>query len=220
MTARLDHLVVLAASLDQGVAWSERVLGVMPAAGGTHPRMGTHNRLLRLGDDAYLEIIAIDPEAPPPQRARWFDMDDPSLQASVDATPKLVHFVARCDDARAAVQSLADIGIDRGALVPASRGALQWQITIRPDGARLFDGCLPTLIQWDGAHPCDSLPAAGISLRALRVVHPQAQQLRAASAAIGLAGIELSAGAPSLVATLDTPRGVVELASTGADRSP
>jgi hypothetical protein len=37
--------------------------------------MGTHNRLLKLGEGFYLELIAIDPQAPPPGRPRWFGLD-------------------------------------------------------------------------------------------------------------------------------------------------
>ena len=63
--AQVDHLVIAAQSLDQGVQWCEATLGVTPRAGGEHPLMGTHNRLLRLSTPgyprAYLEIIAIDP---------------------------------------------------------------------------------------------------------------------------------------------------------------
>ena len=32
-------------------------------SGGRHPHMGTHNRLLSLGPDLYLEVIAVDPDA-------------------------------------------------------------------------------------------------------------------------------------------------------------
>ena len=48
MRSRIDHLVVAASSLDQGVAWCEATLGVTPGPGGEHPLMGTHNRLLRV----------------------------------------------------------------------------------------------------------------------------------------------------------------------------
>jgi hypothetical protein len=69
----VDHLVVAAATLEQGVAWCEATLGVTPGPGGRHALMGTHNRLLNLGSAAfphsYLEIIAIDPEAPAPGHA-------------------------------------------------------------------------------------------------------------------------------------------------------
>ena len=85
--ARVDHLVVAAESLDQGVQWCEAMLGITPQAGGEHPLMGTHNRLLRLSTPqyprAYLEIIAIDPLAKAPGRTRWFDLDDPELQRAI-----------------------------------------------------------------------------------------------------------------------------------------
>ena len=61
---QLDHLVTMANSLDEGVAWCEATLGVTPGPGGEHPLMGTHNRLLRIDSDAfshaYLELIAIN----------------------------------------------------------------------------------------------------------------------------------------------------------------
>ena len=46
--AQPDHLVIAAATLNDGVLWCERMLGVTPGPGGTHPLMGTHNRLLNI----------------------------------------------------------------------------------------------------------------------------------------------------------------------------
>lgn len=88
--AQIDHLVVMAATLEEGVAWCEATLGVTPDAGGQHAFMGTHNRLLRtssaVAPHSYLEIIAIDPAGnPPTQGQRWFDMDQPTLRAAVAA---------------------------------------------------------------------------------------------------------------------------------------
>jgi hypothetical protein len=68
---RFDHLVIGAASLAQGVDWVEAELGVTLPPGGTHPRMGTHNRLTAVGPASFLEIIAVDPAAEPPPRPRW-----------------------------------------------------------------------------------------------------------------------------------------------------
>jgi hypothetical protein len=59
----LDHLVVAARTLEEGAAWVTGRLGVSMAPGGKHALMGTHNRLLSLGARAYLEVIAIDPDA-------------------------------------------------------------------------------------------------------------------------------------------------------------
>jgi len=46
-----DHLVVAARTLDEGAAWCEATLGVVPAPGGKHPLMATHNRLLAIEEE-------------------------------------------------------------------------------------------------------------------------------------------------------------------------
>lgn len=222
MPASLDHLVVLAASLEEGVAWCESTLGVTPGPGGKHPLMGTHNRLFSIAGAgyarAYFEIIAIDTEAPAPARRRWFDMDDPALQARVRRDgPQLVHWVVRVDDATAAVAVLRAQGIDRGEVIGASRptahGLLQWQITVRTDGRRLLDGLLPTLIQWDAVHPTAAMPASGVTLVSLELQHPQADTLTEALRGIGRAHPAVAHGPASLRAQLLTPRGLVEICS-------
>jgi len=229
MHAQLDHLVIAAASLAEGVAWCEATLGVTPAPGGSHPLMGTHNRLLNIASDAfpaaYAEIIAIEPGKRPsrPKTHRWFDLDDAAMQAGLARHgPRLIHFVARVPDAHAATRALAHeehAHIDRGQLLEASRdtpaGRLEWQITVRDDGQRLFYGALPTLIQWGPVHPTDAMPASGLSMRSLRAVHPRASALSAALSAIGMTGMAVAAGAPNLIAVLDTPRGPVTLESQG-----
>jgi hypothetical protein len=221
--SQVDHLVVAAETLEQGVQWCEATLGLVPGPGGEHPLMGTHNRLLPVAGPAYprayLEIIAINPAARAPSRRRWFDLDDPLLQDAVRLAPRLVHFVASTADAARAIKALRQLGIERGPLVraerPTPRGVLRWQISVRRDGQRLFYGTLPTLIQWGDAHPADGMSDAGLSLQALRVSHPRPADVRAAHAAIGLVGVTVEQGPPNLVAILATPKGRVELESAG-----
>ena len=221
--AALDHLVVMAHTLDEGVAWCEATLGVTPAPGGEHTLFGTHNRLLAVGSpawpQAYLEIIAVNPAAAP-QRKRWFDMDDAALLAAVRAHgPRLIHWVARVPDLAAARAAWAAQGLDAGEVLAASRmtprGLLQWQIAVRADGRRPLDGCAPTLIEWGAVHPAASLPASGVTLLALALRHPWATDLQGALAAIGASGIPVeAAGAPGVHARLETPRGIVDLDSS------
>jgi hypothetical protein len=233
--AQVDHLVVVASSLAQGVLWCEATLGITPGPGGEHPLMGTHNRLFSVASAAfpraYFEIIAIQPGVTPTRTAgkhRWFDMDDPMLQARVASEgPQLLHFVASVPGVVTAVKALTAQGLDRGAVVAASRqtagGLLSWRITVRDDGQRLFYGTLPTLIQWGEAgedpakatHPADAMPASGVTLEALQARHPRPEQLQAAYAAIGLTGVDVIQGTPDLIATLNTPRGRVTLESKG-----
>ena len=225
--ACVDHLVVLAADLASGVAWCERTLGITPTAGGEHPLMGTHNRILNVSGPAhpraYLEVIAINrgaASARPESARRWFDMDDATLQQQVaEHGPQLIHWVAAVPDVEDRCAALAAQDLDRGEIIAASRptaqGLLQWQITVREDGLRLMDGCLPTLIQWGPVHPCESLPASGVQLQSLALQHPQAATLQAACDAIGVAAqVAIAAGgAPRLTAQLATPRGPVAVSS-------
>jgi hypothetical protein len=162
----VDHLVIGAATLAQGAAWCEATLGVVPGPGGKHALMGTHNRLLSLACEAfprcYLEIIAIDPDAPAPARRRWFDLDDAAMQAALAAGPRLIHWVARCDDLAAADVAPAEILTAERA---TPQGLLRWRIAVRADGRRPAGG-LPTLIEWGEVHPADHLAASPLRLAA------------------------------------------------------
>lgn len=227
ITSQVDHLVVAAASLEQGLQWCESTLGITPGPGGEHPLMGTHNRLITVASEnypaAYLEIIAIHSGAPcarPAGFKRWFDLDNRDLQRELESSgPRLIHFVASTAQASAGVQALARLGLDRGTLLAASRmtaeGLLAWKITVRDDGQRLLNGTLPTLIEWGGMHPTQNMTASGVTLQSLHVSHPQHELLSTAYAAIGLADVRVSPGPANLTATLQTPRGLVTLESQG-----
>ena len=233
MSVVLDHLIVAAASLRQGVAWCEATLGVTPGPGGQHPLMGTHNRLLKVATPvypgAYLEIIAIDPEAAPPQRARWFGLDDPALQERLQAGPQLIHVVARSTMLDMHRWGLIAVGHKPGNPVAASRdtpaGTLAWEILVADDGRLDCGGALPTLIQWKGAHPAERMPESGVTLTALtlRGVSDRARQV------LRLPGVQVlpffdsadlanpsepaDPAQAAVVATLLTPKGPVVLSS-------
>ena len=218
MSVQLDHLVVAAATLEQGVAWCEASLGVTPGPGGKHPLMGTHNRLVKIATaaypDAYLEIIAIDPDAPPPGRARWFALDDARLQSKIAAAPQLIHFVARSTMLDMHRWGLINVGCKPGEPISAGRetaqGPLSWQILVREDGGLDCGGALPTLIQWQGRHPAKAMPDSGVTLQGLALcgVPDQAREV------LRLRGVSVqSAPGPALQARLATPKGEVTLTS-------
>lgn len=194
-----DHLAVTAETLDEGVAAVEAALGVAMAGGGKHPYMGTHNRLLGLGD-LYLEVIAADPEAPRPAWPRWFDMD------RFAGRPRLTNWISRCDDLPAAL-AVAPPGC--GVPVALARGDYRWQMAVPADGRLPFDSCFPALIHWEGSlHPARALPDAGVRLIRFEIAHPEAPALRAVLAPlIADARVAVVPGERAMRAVFATPAG-------------
>lgn len=218
-TLRLDHLVVSARTLDEGTQYVADTLGVAPSGGGAHPSMRTHNRLLNLWGGAYLEVIAIDPNAAEfaNARARLFALDDPAVHARLEKGPYLSHWVARVDRPKNLALWQAQYPQRISPVVPMTRGDFTWSLTVADVGAfpawqGAGDGVVPSLIQWDTPrHPSDVLPETGLALKSLKGWHRQAdviaQQLQwlGADSLIALASTD---GEPSLSADIETPSGL------------
>ncbi len=168
---RIDHLAIVSRTLAEGVAYVEDTLGIVMAGGGQHPTMGTHNRLLGMGD-VYLEVIAVDPSLPTPPRPRWFDMDQ------FAGPPLLANWVMACDDLEA---GLALCPPGSGVPMELARGDLRWTMAVPADGRLPYDGAFPALIEWQcDRHPTQVLPDSGLRLTRLEIAHPEAKALRVA----------------------------------------
>lgn len=163
----LDHLVVVAPSLSLGLAHVREALGMELPAGGAHPQMGTHNHLLRLGDDCYMEVIAIDPMATAPAHPRWFELDRLD-----DWQPYLATWVLGTPDIDAAVRAASHAV---GPILNMRRDHLTWRLTVREDGGMPFDGAHPSFIQWPpGPHPATGMADLGCRLLRFVIEHPEA----------------------------------------------
>ena len=55
---RIDHVIYATADLDAAAARLERELGLITRGGGRHEGLGTHNRIVPLGD-GYVELLAV-----------------------------------------------------------------------------------------------------------------------------------------------------------------
>lgn len=210
LSSAIDHLVVTAPTLASGIQHVEQTLGCKMQPGGRHPRMGTHNALLKIGIDCYLEVISIDPEAKPPGRNRWFELDT----LLPETCPRLATWVMRTNDIHKVTNSTDQT---LGVVEEMSRGTLAWQITIPPDGRLPLDGIAPAVIQWKGEiHPASKLAESSVSLLQLVGHHPDARHITALLNAASFEGpfsvVEPPDGVPiGLTATFQTPSGLVVL---------
>ena len=214
----LDHLVIAARTLAEGLDWCDATLGIRPSAGGQHVMMGTHNRVFDVSSASfprsYAEIIAIDPSLPVPGRARWFDLDDASLQAQLRHGPQLVHWVARCDALDIARDAMLAAGADCGEVMQAERvtphGLLRWRITVRADGRRALGGAAPALIEWGEAHPTDHLERSGVQLESMCLGSADDALMALLPTVIQR---DMAAAAAPIRVVLSGPRGRVTLSS-------
>lgn len=165
----LDHIVIAAPSLAEGVAYVRDLTGIDMPKGGEHPQMGTHNHLVRLGTAEFLEVIAVNPDAPAPSRPRWFGLDHPVQK------PRLAHWVTRCADMATTRPHLPD---DLGPAIPLTRGALSWLLTVPDDGHLPMQGAAPSLLEWQANPlPPTQMQGADATLEALTITHPDAVTL-------------------------------------------
>ena len=213
---RLDHVIVAARSLDEGADFVESRLGVRAPPGGRHEMMGTHNRVMALGDSVYLEIIAVNPAMTPPARPRWFGLDDPSVILGLADSPRLLTWAVNTESLEAL---LASSRIAVGEIREARRDDLRWKVALPDDGRLGAGGFFPLCIQWQmGFHPASRMPDLGCRLQSLTLYHPYPDWLRGLLEAIGAdtaVGIK-EVGDPAmarLVARVKTPDGEVELSA-------
>ena len=203
----VDHLVYATPDLNRGIDELDRLLGVRATPGGQHLGLGTRNALIALGPDAYIEIIAPDPAQPDPSAPRWFGVDDVGQS-------RLVTWAVKGRDLESLRASAVQNGIPLGAVTGGSRQrtdgiTLSWQVT----NPRTFvaDGIVPFFIDWGRSpHPAQSA-AKGASLVALRAEHPDAAGVQRMLRDLGLPLEVGSAVRAAIIATIDGPRGRIEV---------
>jgi len=207
--ARVDHLVYATPDLELGIQAIEKLTGVRASAGGQHPGLGTRNALIALGSSTYLEIIGPDPEQPKPDGPRRFGIDE--LKA-----PRLLTWVAKGTGLAPFVDRARASGVRLGDVIAGSRKrpdgvVLSWRYT--DPNVILEERLVPYFIDW-GTSPHPATTAApGLSLRALRAEHPEPERMARILKQLGL-NLPVRRGArPSLIATLDSPKGRIELRS-------
>jgi hypothetical protein len=203
----LDHIVYATPDIKTTTDWITSLFGVKPTAGGKHPAWGTKNALLSLGPKMYLEIVGPDPDQPRPGDGRPFNLDGL-------VNPRLVTWAARGRNLHAVRDAAGSKRVDLGEIQEGSRQSpdgtsLQWSMTdLMTDRD---NGIVPFFIDWgDSPHPAESAPK-GCLLKRLKAIHPEADRLTGILNHLGLDLIVEQGPAAKLVATIETPAGLVDI---------
>jgi hypothetical protein len=207
MLDRVDHLVYAAADLDRGIEEIECLIGISPTLGGRHPGRGTRNALVALGADAYLEIVAPDPDQPRPTTGRWLGVDTATTARLTAWAAKGTHL----DELRnRALDKHVPLGEVRTGSRQRSDGVmLSWRLT-DPESL-VAGGVIPFFIDWgESPHPSRSA-AQGASLVDFHVEHPDVAGVQRMMRALDLDVTVTRAESAALVAIIESRRGRVEL---------
>jgi hypothetical protein len=209
---QLDHITVIAPTLAEGVAHVRTCLDLDVPFGRQHPDMATHNHLLRLGGSVYLEIIAVNPDAPRPGRARWFGLDDQAqVRADWDSGRRLRGWVARTSEIDAV---LAQHKMVLGNKVDFTSANGNFCFAIPDDGALPLDGAAPSVIDRLGKPPSVAMMAdAGAQLQSLILEHPEPARIEALYRSLDIANPPVVMRGERLRyrARIETPDGMKDL---------
>lgn len=205
---RIDHLAFAASDLETGKRKIEELFGVSVQDGGRHPNWGTHNVLIALGPDIFLEIIAPDPKRSNPAVPSLFGLDRLS-------EPKLAAWAAKENRLTERLEKIKKAGIPFGQKLSGRRQ--------KPDGAILSwelsdpltvvgEGVVPFLIDWGNTpHPAQGMPQER-RLIDFQIEHPEPARIKKIMRLLDLGDIAVSPGSePALIAHIQTPQRVVEL---------
>ena len=164
---KLDHIVFGARSLEEGTHFIEKKLGIKLSEVGYHDFMGTHNRVVKVDKDVYLEVIAIDPSSKSPNENRWFNLDNPILQKKLEYSPQMIGYVIETKDKEILKHFCTPI--------EASRGNYKWKFAMPNLESNFFNkelienGIIPSLINWKSNKPVYEMKNNQLSLKKIEI---------------------------------------------------
>ena len=206
----IDHIVIGAADLENATKRVENLIKANFSSGGKHPLMATHNRLIKLQNSIYMEIISIDPSASMPQlstqKKRWFSLDSQSTKRRLSLAPQPLCWVAAVDNIE---QAVSNCGYNPGRIIEVTRDELRWRLTVPENGKLSFDGVLPILIEWpNGKNPAKKMLESNLCLQQLTLFHSNPKKIKHVLSKLNIAGpISIEPGEPRIQFSFKTASG-------------
>ena len=148
---KLDHIVIGAMTLEDGTRFVENKLQAKLSDIGYHKDLGTHNRVIRISDDVYLEVIAIDPENRNLKNRQCFNLDNSNLQSKLEKSPQIISYVIE--------SKFKNIFKYYDPFFEVSRSKYRWLFAMPTYKNNMLDryiietGVIPSLIFWKSEKP-------------------------------------------------------------------
>tara|TARA_B100000212_G_C27163054_1_gene442624 strand:+ start:50 stop:700 length:651 start_codon:yes stop_codon:yes gene_type:complete len=148
---KLDHIVFGSRTLEEGTVFIENILQAKLSDIGYHKDMGTHNRVIRISEKIYLEIVAIDPKRKNLKNRKWFNLDSSNLQSKLKKSPQIIGYVIENND--------RNITKYYDPFFEASRNRYKWKFAMPTFNNNILDseiiekGIIPSLISWKSEKP-------------------------------------------------------------------
>lgn len=207
MINKIDHIVIAVPNLEEGILWIEKKLGVRPVYGGLHTTEGTHNALLNLGNECYLELLAVDFSNIKINAPRWMGVD------LIDE-PTVTRWAVKSKNLEEEIVFLKNINpllrnFKAGSRVKSDGTVLKWQLSIPLPEPKVE--VTPFLIDWgNSTHPTASLESQ-CELVDFNLTHPQPSVIQEVIRNINL-DFEIKKGAEAKITIkIRCPKGIVEL---------
>ena len=206
MLNKIDHIVLAVPELQSGITYLEKLTGAPCSPGGKHPDFGTHNALLKIGKDQYLEVIAADPDNPKEEKL-WMGL-------SHIKEPRITRLAIKSNDMLSDSLWLKKMATELGTIKAGRRQRpngswLSWKLTL-PQPDPVIE-TIPFLINWGKSeHPANGLKGS-CSLSNIALFTPQVNPLQRLIDQLNIQLNVLPADENKIQITLKTPQGFIIL---------
>ena len=170
----LDHIVIGSFTLDEGTKFVENILQAKLSDIGHHIDMGTHNRVIRISERVYLEVIAIDPKTSKLNNRKWFNLDNSKLQSKLKKSPQIIGYVIEKNDIN--ITNYYD------PFFKSSRDIYKWKFAMPTFNNNILDseiinsGMIPSLITWKSDKPIYQMKKNQFELISFEIRLPESQK--------------------------------------------
>jgi len=202
---KIDHLVYCVEDLTTARTDFKSKYGLESVIGGKHLKHGTHNALINLGNQCYLEILAIDKENEVDPDHIWMGLN--FLQ-----NEKFTRWALKSDDilfdqSCSMKYDPALSELSEGQRKKPDGAVINWQM-IRPISTPEVE-IFPFFLDWSSshAHPTDDIPISG-QLLSLSLTHPEPSRFETHFKALGIDLTVTQGVTAKILAKIKTSKGV------------